>query len=496
MDNQKGNMQHPFEELQESGGQQYQQVDIAREERYGAGDKGTRRLIAAFLSIMLVALSFLGGVIFSEVTLSEEAKLARWIYEQVSQNSYYASKSGLSEKQLREVIMTYGVQGLSVLGDDYASLLTPEQTEQFRQEITQNQSKGIGITMVPFSDNPSADWWGFGLSYGRGVAVMDVTVGSPADIAGIKRYYKLRGLKWEYEGESADITWDDNHVPGSADSRSLQQIISQDISAVPQDAEFTLLLAVPEQYGGGMRYSDGNVEEFTVKRDYFAHKHTRYYTASPDLAAAGIDLDPYTAIVQFGSFEDFNMDTQVAGEAFASAMRRMKDEGKTKLILDLRYNRGGYVAEAVVVASYLVPGEAGEEVLLGYDEYAGEKFAPFYTAPSEYAAMGFEDVVVMVNGLSASASELVLMAMQYYDTDLKILGKPTFGKGIKQDYFFQNNLTVSGYGLVMTVSKLLRPDGETSLHGTGIVPQHIHDDAIADGFTGDTAIAAAVGLLS
>jgi carboxyl-terminal processing protease len=110
------------------------------------------------------------------------------------------------------------------------------------------------------------------------------------------------------------------------------------------------------------------------------------------------------------------------------AIRRLKAEGMRSLILDLRYNPGGLLTQAVQVAGrFLQPGEVIVSV-------RGRKSArPPYRAISMEPDDDFP-LVVLINQGSASASEIVAGALQDHDRAL-IVGEPSFGKGLVQTVF-------------------------------------------------------------
>ena len=464
----------PFQE----GNQPYYNRDINSRERYGNGHKKEKTVLAILLAVMVIALSFISGCLFTGVTDSDVGRLAKWYYDTIQKNSYYASS--LTERELQELLLIYGVSGLqSIVGDNYISFLTPEDTAAFKQSLLSNEFVGIGVTFAPIHNV-------FEDKYGDGIIVFNVYNDSPAEKAGIKRFYKFAGLSYtqtngvpDPNGEMITINWSD------ADMTK----IGNDMRAIPADFSFTLIMEKPTVEDGVVGYN-GELEHITLQKTKFNTGYASYYDNN-SLEAAGLNMDSETAIVHYSGFEL----TDAAD--FVKCMETFKTAGKKNLILDMRYNGGGYLSAARIVASYLIKDSDGGNVQLGYDEYAnGAKENIFTASDSKYDQMGFENVIVLVNGMSASATELVLMAMNYFDTASAVIGQKTFGKGIKQDYFFQNNLTISGYGLKLTVSKLFDPDGNT-IHGIGITPNILVEDEINDGsFSTDNGILKAIEYLA
>lgn len=111
------------------------------------------------------------------------------------------------------------------------------------------------------------------------------------------------------------------------------------------------------------------------------------------------------------------------------AINDLLARGASSLVLDLRYNQGGILREAVEIADLFL--EPGEMVV---DTRARDPRDSFtFTAPGPDRYPGLR-VVVLVNTWSASASEIVAGALQDHDRAL-VLGTRTFGKGVMQSVF-------------------------------------------------------------
>ena len=115
--------------------------------------------------------------------------------------------------------------------------------------------------------------------------------------------------------------------------------------------------------------------------------------------------------------------TNNTANEFASAINTFKAASKTKLILDLRGNTGGYVDEAINVAKLIVPG--------GVIITTRDKKGNLTTYSSDLKTTPYEKCVVLVDSMTASAAEIVASAMQDSGA-AKIVGEKTFGKGVMQ----------------------------------------------------------------
>lgn len=141
---------------------------------------------------------------------------------------------------------------------------------------------------------------------------------------------------------------------------------------------------------------------------------------------------------------------QTTVEELTSAMSDLKKRGMKSLVLDLRGNPGGILEQAVAVSSKFITG--GQTIV----SVKGSKT----DQPRELRATGgtVEDIplVVMINGGSASASEIVAGAVQDYGRGL-VVGSDSFGKGLVQRVF----RLPYGAGLTLTTARYYTPFGRS-----------------------------------
>ena len=185
---------------------------------------------------------------------------------------------------------------------------------------------------------------------------------------------------------------------------------------------------------------DGEEKSFTMKREEINN------------VSAYVEYDGSTAIVTVTRFDD-NTGAMVQG--FASDF---KDKGVKKVILDLRGNGGGYVSAAKDLLSLWID---GEPILLQKSRHFGDA--------TEKANLGkaiLKDMktVVLVNGSTASASEITAGALQDYGK-ATIVGEKTFGKGVVQNLYDLSGGSV----LKVTTAEWYTPK-DRSINGEGITP--------------------------
>jgi len=157
----------------------------------------------------------------------------------------------------------------------------------------------------------------------------------------------------------------------------------------------------------------------------------------------------YVQILQFG---------EKTGAELQTALDKLKSQGMKGLIIDLRWNPGGLLDEAVEVCEKFLP--KGSLVVSTEGRRAVEK----------YAAEGSGDelpglpIVVLVNLDTASAAEIVTGCLQDYHRAV-VLGEKTFGKGSVQTIFPFDD----GSALKLTVAKYYTPSHKV-IHQKGITP--------------------------
>ena len=170
-----------------------------------------------------------------------------------------------------------------------------------------------------------------------------------------------------------------------------------------------------------------------------------------------------TATVYWGMVEDSEIgylrirefDT-VTVDQYTEAMAELNENGMKGLILDLRSNPGGDLDAVVEIARKILP----EGLIVYTEDKDGNR--------KEYTCDGTRELqmplVVLVNGYSASASEILAGAIQDYNKGT-LLGTRTFGKGIVQRIYRLED----GTALRLTVSAYFTPSGR-NIHGIGIEP--------------------------
>jgi carboxyl-terminal processing protease len=149
------------------------------------------------------------------------------------------------------------------------------------------------------------------------------------------------------------------------------------------------------------------------------------------------------------------------GETSAAEVRKALAAGKAQgakgIILDLRDNGGGLLTAAVDISSLFIPKGA---IVTEIDRYGNRDVQYASGTPMQ----GVQPLVILVNGFTASASEITAGALQDYKL-ATLIGTKTFGKGVVQGIFSMPN----GGALKITTQRYITPNGRDIQH-KGIQP--------------------------
>lgn len=162
-------------------------------------------------------------------------------------------------------------------------------------------------------------------------------------------------------------------------------------------------------------------------------------------------LDHHVGYVQVTDFYD------VTSTQYVQAIEELESQGMEALVVDLRDNPGGLLSAVVEMLDYMLP-----KGMLVYTENKDGKIESQLESTDKHVFD--KPVAVLVNGYSASASEIYAGAMKDRGA-ATIVGTTTYGKGIVQRIFPLDD----GSGIKLTVSKYFTPSGN-DIHKVGIEP--------------------------
>ena len=151
--------------------------------------------------------------------------------------------------------------------------------------------------------------------------------------------------------------------------------------------------------------------------------------------------------------------TANSGQLFDDAFKRFQQSGAKKLIIDLRGDPGGYLDQAVRIASHFLP--SGGVVVT--EDYKGKQENVVHRSSGTGGIPAGTKVVVLMDQGSASASEILSGALQD-NKAATLIGTRSFGKGSVQEL-----VTIGGGSLKVTVARWLTPAGRSISDG-GLTP--------------------------
>ncbi len=268
----------------------------------------------------------------------------------------------------------------------------------------------------------SGEYVGIGVQVSQDVKTMTITVtrvfpGSPAEEAGVLKGDVVTGVDdFVFNGEE----------------------VSDVVELIKGEEGTTVELEV-------YRESVGDYVRMTVERRKVENPTVTYEM-----------LDDNIGYIQVTDFYD------VTATQYVAAIENLEAQGMESLVVDLRDNPGGLLSAVIDMLNYMLP-----EGMLVYTEDKDGNITNQFASTNKHV---FElPVAVLVNGNSASASEIYAGAMQDRGA-ATIVGTQTYGKGIVQRLYPLDD----GSGVKLTVSKYFTPNGN-DIHEIGITPNEVID---------------------
>jgi len=298
-------------------------------------------------------------------------------------------------------LMQGAIRGmLDSLGDQHTGYMTPEEYDQATMPLDGSYT-GIGAWVD---------------SSGEFLTIISPMEGSPAEKAGLKPGDEIIAV------DGKDITNVDPSIV-------LQSVLGPEGTTVI----LTVKRSDPEE-----------VLDFTIVRERIT---------IPSIESKMLEENiGYIALATFG--ED-------SAEDMKAALDELLAQNPQGLIFDLRDNSGGYVDTAIDIISQFIPSGTVMIEKLG----SGEEI-PFDAIPGGIATE--IPLVVLVNGGSASASEIAAGAIQDYERGL-IVGTTTYGKGSVQNWI---PLDGDQGAVKVTIARWLTPKGR-QIHEVGLTPDYV-----------------------
>jgi carboxyl-terminal processing protease len=245
---------------------------------------------------------------------------------------------------------------------------------------------------------------------------------------GVSVYYLKTGIQINeiYKGYSADRA-------GLKAGDIIISIDEQPLKNMERDQLSLFLKGTPNSTFSIEILRQGELLKKEISRDKITVKAVPF--------AEMIDAETgYIALTRFNNNASFEV---------KKAFQKLKNQGMQRLVFDLRSNPGGSLLQSVNIANFFLP--KGNVIVKTKAKV--KKWSTTYRASNEPLDLEIP-IVVLINGRSASASEIVSGALQDYDRAV-IMGERSFGKGLVQSY---RKLTY-GTQLKVTISKYYTPSG-------------------------------------
>lgn len=347
------------------------------------------------IAVLLIAAGALFGGIFAKLPMTTSADSSLTPDKIVA--DYRQALEVIDENYVgkidHEKVTESSVQGMLFTLDPHSSFFTRDEFRKLYEDQS-SQFYGIGVSILQHRD---------------GVYIQSIIPNTPADKAGLRygdRFVEIEG-KDAKKYSSAEVS---KNVRGT---RGTPVNIKVERAGIDKPLEFTIVR--------------GGVPLPSI-RNYFMLKD-------------GVGYIGFT-----GGFQETSADEM------DQAISDLKKQGMQSLVLDLRGNPGGLLPQAIEVVSRFVPrGQTVVSVKGRSNKYA-------QTQELRTVGSNTQDfpLVVMINGGSASASEIVAGAIQDYGRGL-IVGSDSFGKGLVQRVFPLNY----GTGLTLTTARYYTPFGRS-----------------------------------
>lgn len=260
--------------------------------------------------------------------------------------------------------------------------------------------------------------------------VEDVNIGRAGEYSGI-------GASTRYQNKKLFVMEVYEDTPSAkAGLKAGDEIIQIDdvrVSSYEDKSVSSLLRGTPDTSVKLKIKRQGKSMDFDLTRSKVEMKSVPYWTM--------LDTD-----VGYIAFIKFNRD---ASTEVKNAFANLKEQGMTKLILDLRSNPGGLLKEAIDVTNLFIP----KNKVVVTTKAKVKKWSNTYKTGNEPIDLDIP-IVVLIDGRTASASEIVAGSLQDYDRAV-IMGDRSFGKGLVQRY----RKLPYGNQMKLTISKYYTPSG-------------------------------------
>lgn len=360
---------------------------------------------------------FAGGILLMLVLVAATLGVALGIYQKGSAQQNAVSEDILGEsveakiKSLAGIIQLYYYEDVDVdnLVDGLYKGLMEGIDDPYSEYYTAEEYQSL-------QESNEGTYQGIGAVLSQNAETMAVTIlraydGSPAQEAGLR---------------TGDVIVSVDDI--EANSMELSELVTH----IRGEAETTTHLVVARE--GESDYMDFDVERRAIE--------------VPTVASQM--LDDKTGYIQIAEF------SEVTAGQFETQVEELKEQGMKAMVVDLRDNPGGLVTSVVQILDDILP-----EGTVVYTQDKYENRNDYTSEGDTYMEL---PIAVLINGNSASASEIFAGAIRDFDYGT-LIGTTSFGKGIVQTILPLDD----GSAIKITTAKYYTPNGDY-IHGVGIDP--------------------------
>ncbi len=387
--------------------------------------KNKGKILLKILPYFLAVITFFTGVLVGNLFLDKDVRAVKNLVEKYKQYYYF------EEGNIVDIIS-------STLLDDYSTYYTKEEYKKIK-DGAKGYTDGIGIRV----DNQTK-------------RIKMVLGNSPCDLANVKAGGIVKKV----------IVGGEEYI---------------------NDTSILNTLSVGSSVQLFIDY-DGTLKTFNIIKSNYKQTFVNYFDVDGEYSFRGNDgidfvkisntsfvLDDKVGYLKYTSFSGKGNGLEGSVGQFKRALEQFKSNNRTKLILDLRDNGGGYVDILKEIGSLIVPVQKGESPVISISTDKKGNVEYFKSKNSTFEDYNISHLVVLANSMSASASEVLIGAILdysalYSNLKLDVLisdenknNTATYGKGIMQTTY----LNLDGSAVKLTTAKLTLPLSNKSIHGVG-----------------------------
>jgi carboxyl-terminal processing protease len=334
-------------------------------------------------------------------------------------------KKQMEQRDTQDVFQLY-VNALASLYDPHTSYYSPRTTENFQINMSLSL-EGIGAELTVEDEYTK---------------VARVIPGGPADLQGL--------LKAE-----------DKIISVGQDDEELVDVIGWRLDDVVQLIRGAKDSTVRLELIDGASDSADSTRIIAIVRDKVKLEEKSAQSKIIEINQNGIEkrfgvIDIPAFYMDFEAYRKRDPEYKSTTRDVYNLLMELRDEQVDGIILDLRNNGGGSLHEATMLTDLFIGAGPVVQIRNAYQQVSRDQRA---TSGAVYSG----PLLVMINRLSASASEIFAGALQDYDRAI-IVGSQSFGKGTVQDV-----TGLSSGQLKLTISKFYRVSGDSTQH-RGVVP--------------------------